>query len=69
MFVDAGGAGAKLDPFDDGVSAAFGIGARVRSWYVPIALDVSYRALDRGDWRAPSGLDRWLMLFRIGEAF
>jgi outer membrane translocation and assembly module TamA len=68
-FVDAGGAGTKLDPTDDGVSAAFGLGGRGRLWYVPIALDLSYRALDRGEWRAPSGLDRWLLLFRIGEAF
>jgi hypothetical protein len=36
---------------------------------VPIAVDVSYRGLDRGELRAPSGLDRWLLLFRIGEAF
>jgi len=69
VFVDAGGAGATLDPFDDGLSAALGVGGRIRSWYVPIALDLSYRALDRGELRAPGGLDRWLLLFRIGEAF
>ena len=69
VFLDAGGAGAGLDPFADGLSAALGLGARLRTWYVPIALDLSYRGLDRGELRAPSGLDRWLLLFRVGEAF
>jgi outer membrane translocation and assembly module TamA len=68
-FVDAGAAGAGLNPADDGVSAAFGLGLRLRSWYLPVAIDVSYRALDHGDLAAPSGLDRVLALLRIGEAF
>jgi outer membrane protein assembly factor BamA len=67
-FVDAGAAGAKLDPFVDGVSAAVGLGARLRTWYLPIAIDVSYRALDHND-LGPPGLSRLLVLFRLGEAF
>ena len=69
VFIDAGGAGPGLDPTEDGLSAALGFGARLRTWYLPIAIDVSYRGFDRGQLRAPSGLDRWLLLFRIGEAF
>ena len=68
VFVDAGAAGAGLDPTEDGVSAALGLGARLRSWYLPIAVDVSYRALDHGELAAP-GLDHLLVLLRIGEAF
>lgn len=68
-FVDAGAAGLGRDPTEDGISAAIGVGGRLRSWYVPIAVDISYRGLDRGELRAPSGLDGWLALFRIGEAF
>ncbi len=68
-FVDAGGAGAGLDPTEDGVSAAVGLGLRLRSWYVPVSVDVSYLALDHGDLAAPGGFDRVLALLRIGEAF
>lgn len=68
-FVDAGAAGAGTDPTADGVSAALGLGGRIRTWYVPIAVDVSYRLVDHSDLKAPSGLDRWLVFFRIGEAF
>ncbi|HEX4423018.1 MAG TPA: BamA/TamA family outer membrane protein [Kofleriaceae bacterium] len=66
-FVDAGGAGAATDPFASGVSLAPGIGGRVRLWYLPIALDVAYRALDAG--RAGLAFDRLLAFVRIGEAF
>ncbi|MDX2090613.1 MAG: BamA/TamA family outer membrane protein [Kofleriaceae bacterium] len=67
-FVDTGAAGAALDPFVDGVSAALGLGARLRTWYLPLAIDVSYRAVDHGD-LGPPGLSRLLVLFRLGEAF
>jgi hypothetical protein len=69
VFVDAGAAGVGLNPTADSVSAAVGVGARLRSWYVPVALDLSYRGLDHGELAAPSGLDRLLVLLRIGEAF
>lgn len=68
VFVDAGAAGAGLDPTEDGVSAAIGLGARLRSWYLPIAVDLGYRALDHDD-LGPPVLDRLMVLLRIGEAF
>jgi outer membrane translocation and assembly module TamA len=66
-FVDAGGAGAAFDPFADGLDLAAGAGLRLRSWYLPIAIDVSYRLLDHGELGA--GLDRLLAFVRVGEAF
>lgn len=67
LFVDAGGAGAGTSPFADGVSIAPGLGARIRSWYLPIGFDVSY-AVVREDVVARAW-DRLLVFFRIGEAF
>ena len=66
-FVDAGGAGAELDPFADGVSMAAGFGARVRLWYVPLSLDLAYRIVDRDD--VDAAWDRILAFVRVGEAF
>ena len=66
-FVDAGGVGAGTNAFENGVSAAVGLGARIRSWYLPIALDFSYRVVE--DNRFGGGIDRLLVFFRIGEAF
>jgi outer membrane translocation and assembly module TamA len=66
-FVDAGGAGAAANPFEDGLSVAPGLGARIRSWYLPVAFDVSYRLVDHGD--VGGGFDRLLVFFRVGEAF
>jgi len=66
-FVDAGGAGAAANPFEDGLSVAPGLGARIRSWYLPVAFDVSYRVVDHGD--VGGGFDRLLVFFRVGEAF
>jgi outer membrane translocation and assembly module TamA len=67
VFVDAGAAGAKANPFDDGIAIAPGIGARIRSWYLPIGFDVSYAVVRENtvarEW------DRLLVFFRIGEAF
>jgi outer membrane translocation and assembly module TamA len=69
VFGDVGGAGAELNPFDDGVSLAFGIGFRLRLWYLPISLDVSYRLLTRNELEEPSSLDPFGLFLRIGEAF
>jgi translocation and assembly module TamA len=69
VFVDAGGAGGAVDPFADGVSAAVGLGGRVRTWYLPVALDVGYRVLDHGELARESVLDRFLVFVRVGEAF
>ena len=67
MFVDAGEAGAGLNPFAGGISLAAGAGFRFRLWYVPIAFDLAYRIVDANH----TGLawDRVLGFVRIGEAF
>jgi outer membrane translocation and assembly module TamA len=68
VFTDFGGAGAGANPFEDGLSFAAGIGARLRLWYLPISVDVAYRALSRGE---PQGFDKNPVsaFARIGEAF
>jgi hypothetical protein len=66
-FVDVGGAGAATNPFEDGVSVAAGVGARLRLWYVPLSLDVAYRIVDRDD--VDAAWDRILAFVRVGEAF
>lgn len=68
VFADLGGASGNLNPFDAGPSLAAGVGARLRIWYLPAAVDVSYRLLHQGDLQ---GLDAepFHVFFRIGEAF
>ena len=68
-FADVGGAGARANPFATGVSTAFGLGGRLRTWYVPISIDVSYRLLEESELSSPDTLDPYLVFFRIGEAF
>lgn len=68
-FADVGGAGRAADPFADGVSTAFGVGGRLRTWYVPISIDLSYRLLEESELTSPDTLDPYLVFFRIGEAF
>jgi outer membrane translocation and assembly module TamA len=68
-FVDVGATGLDANPLHDGVSLAVGLGARLRTWYVPVAIDVGYRVVDNTSIVTPSALDRLLVLFRIGEAF
>jgi outer membrane translocation and assembly module TamA len=67
LFVDAGGAGAGTNAFENGISVATGIGARIRSWYLPVGIDFSYRVVEEN--RVASDFDRLLVFFRIGEAF
>ena len=67
LFVDAGAAGAGMNAFDNGISVAGGVGARIRSWYLPIGFDVSYGFVKENV--VASELDRLLVFFRIGEAF
>jgi outer membrane translocation and assembly module TamA len=66
-FVDAGAAGAGVNPVESGVSAAVGVGGRIRTWYLPVAIDVSYRAVE--DNRLGAAWNRLLVFFRVGEAF
>ncbi|GMV12483.1 MAG: BamA/TamA family outer membrane protein [Polyangiaceae bacterium] len=68
-FVDAGAAGADLNPFEDGVSLAAGFGPRLRLWYLPIALDVSYRILRESQLENGEPFDPYFVFVRIGEAF
>ena len=56
-----------MNPVETGVSAAVGVGGRVRTWYLPIAIDVAYRVVDEN--RLAAELDRLLVFFRVGEAF
>lgn len=65
-FVDVGAAGDELDPFAAGVTVAPGLGLRVRTWHIPVALDLSYRVTDVSRYRA---LDRFYVFLRVGEAF
>lgn len=69
-FVDAGGAGGGRNPLASesgmgGLQLAAGLGPRVRLWYLPIAIDLSYHFLHDG---RLGGRDLLLFL-RIGEAF
>jgi hypothetical protein len=48
VFADLAGASGDLNPFALGPSFAAGIGARLRLWYLPAAIDVSYRVLEEG---------------------
>lgn len=68
LFGDFGGAGADANPFGDGLSFAAGLGLRLRVWYLPLSVDVAYRALSRGE---PQGLEKNPVsaFARIGEAF
>lgn len=67
LFVDAGAAGAGLDPLAAGVSLALGAGLRLRSWYLPLAIDVAYRLVDHDD--VGAAWDRVRAFVHIGEAF
>lgn len=68
-FVDAGAAGREQNPFDDGISMAVGLGPRLRLWYVPISLDISYRFLRESELESAKPFDPYLVFLRIGEAF
>jgi outer membrane protein assembly factor BamA len=67
VFVDAGAAGPGTNAFENGISVAAGLGGRIRTWYLPIAIDVAYRIVDEN--RFGGGFDRLLAFLRIGEAF
>lgn len=66
VFVDAGGAGAGANPFEDGLSVAVGLSGIIRTWYLPLGVTVAYRVTDHG---AYDDLDHFQIFLRIGEAF
>jgi translocation and assembly module TamA len=68
-FVDFGGAGPGLNPFELGPSLAAGLGLRLRLWYLPMAIDVAYRILGEGAVQPPDSIDTYGFFFRMGEAF
>ncbi len=68
VFADLGGASPNANPFEDGVSLAFGLGGRLRFWYLPAAVDISYRLLRDNEVQEPAD-GAFLVFFRLGEAF
>ncbi|MFO0745216.1 MAG: POTRA domain-containing protein [Myxococcota bacterium] len=66
VFADFGAVGAQANPFEDGIDFAAGLGLRIRTWHIPVGLDLAYRITDRQAW---SGLDRFIAFLRVGEAF
>lgn len=68
VFADVGGASVNANPFENGVSLAVGLGGRLRFWYLPAAVDVSYRILQDNEVQEPSD-GAFLVFFRLGEAF
>ncbi len=68
-FADAGGAGANLNPFDDGLALALGFGPRLRIWYLPIGIDFSVRLLSQGEVGPFDDFDSYSLFLRIGESF
>jgi translocation and assembly module TamA len=68
VFTDFGAAGPAQNPFEEGLGFAAGLGLRLRVWYLPVSVDVAYRALWRGE---PQGLEKNPVsaFARIGESF
>lgn len=68
-FVDVGAASLEHNPLANGVSSAIGIGGRVRTFYIPIAIDLSYRLVEDNGLLSPLHLSPWSVFLRLGEAF
>jgi outer membrane protein assembly factor BamA len=67
-FIDVGGVGHGMNPFEDAVELAVGAGLRVRLWHFPVGLDLSWRPTDDAIFQG-SDLDSFLVFLRLGEAF
>lgn len=65
---DFGGVSGDENPFAAGVWLAAGLGARLRLWYLPLAIDAGYRILAESE---VQGIDDAPIhvFFRLGEAF
>jgi outer membrane translocation and assembly module TamA len=68
-FVDLGGASVQANPFREGANLATGVGLRLRFWYLPMALDGSFRVMEQGRWQALDQGRGYSVFFRIGEAY
>ncbi len=68
LFSDFGGVSGDANPFARGVWLAAGLGARLRLWYLPLAIDAGYRILAESE---VQGIDAAPIhvFFRLGEAF
>jgi hypothetical protein len=69
FFADIGGVGPGLNPWAEGATVAVGAGLRVRLWHLPIALDLSYAPLRRGQLTDPGDWGTYGAFVRMGEAF
>ncbi|MBL4637128.1 MAG: BamA/TamA family outer membrane protein, partial [Kofleriaceae bacterium] len=68
-FVDVGANSVDNNPFANGVYAAVGVGARLRTFYIPVSFDLSYRVLDESALISPLQGEPWSFFVRLGEAF
>jgi hypothetical protein len=68
LFADFGGVSGNANPFADGVWLAAGLGARLRLWYLPLAIDVAYRILAESEIQDVDDSPIHVF-FRLGEAF
>lgn len=68
-FVDVGAVALQHNPLANGLSSAIGIGGRARSFYIPIAVDLSYRLVEENALVSPLALAPWSVFLRLGEAF
>ncbi len=68
-FVDVGANSVENNPFANGIFAAVGVGARLRTFYIPLSFDLSYRALDESALISPLQGKPWSFFVRLGEAF
>lgn len=67
-FFDMGGVGTGANPFERGMSAAAGLGLRLRLWYLPASIDAGYRIFRENEVQTPAD-NPFQVFFRIGEAF
>jgi outer membrane translocation and assembly module TamA len=66
VFCDLGGATSSINPFERLPSVAVGAGLRLRTWYVPVAIDFAYRVTDEPHF---AGVEPFWVFVRVGEAF
>lgn len=69
VFADLGAVGDGMNPFEDALELAVGLGLRIRLWHIPIGLDVAWRVTDDPAFARIDALDQVLVFLRVGEAF
>ncbi len=68
-FLDLGGSSIHANSFSDGISAAVGLSAKLRTFYIPISFDLSVLTIDKNSLVSPGSLYPWSFFVRLGEAF